>query len=91
MKCLTCKWWDGEEGETAPCYGDQPNKRRRKKRPCYGAMPVILGDESIYGEWPLTSEYNRCPEYRRHYRKTLTALYWAFRRWWYRRGESNED
>ena len=75
MKCLTCYWWDGEEGETASCYA---------------ALPVMHG-EGIYGEWPLTDENARCPKYRRHWRKTLVALYRALRRWWYLRGEQDED
>ena len=74
MKCLTCRWWDGEESETARCYAQLPIMR-----------------DGIHGEWPLTDENDRCPRYRRHYRKTLVDIYRRLRRWWYRRGDMEDE
>ena len=70
-RCLTCYWWDGEEGEMGRCY----------------ARLIVPRDPSgsLFAEWPVTSDDDRCPRYRRDIWKTLVAWYWAIRRWWFNR------
>jgi len=109
-RCWNCRWWDAEMEDRWPnsgtnnyCRGEYPviltplaiSAKAVEEGEKLGIKIKRVGDDCIYGEWPLTDSDARCSHWRRFWSLSLmwqaiVRGYWRCCEWMIGNGEKND-